>query len=29
MNKHVSTPANAPQRWRHLVEAAILEMNTG
>jgi hypothetical protein len=28
MNKHVSTPANAPERWRHLVEAAIFETNT-
>jgi hypothetical protein len=28
MNKHVSTPADAPQRWRLLVEAAIFETNT-
>lgn len=28
MNKHVRIPANAPQRWRHMVEAAIFETNT-
>ena len=28
MNKHMSTPADEPQRWRLLVEADIFETNT-